>query len=69
MLEMNSPAVSENRETIDQFKLKVVETLCKCESAFPVTELAVVLHIILHVPDSIYRWNNIRNFWAFFGER
>ena len=67
-LDMTSP-VSENRDSIDQFKLKVVEALCKCEAAFPVTEMAVMFHIITHVPDAIYRWNSIRNFWSFFGER
>ena len=69
MLDMTSAAVSENRDSIDQFKLKVVETLCKCEAVFPVTEMAVMFHIIIHVPDAIYRWNSIRNFWSFFGER
>jgi hypothetical protein len=50
-------------------KLAVVHALCKCEAEFPVTELAVMFHALLHVPDCIYRWNSVRNFWSFFGER
>ena len=64
-----SPVDSENREQMDQVKLKVIEALCKCESVLPKTELAVMFHILLHVPDCIYRWNSVRNFWCYFGER
>jgi hypothetical protein len=60
---------SENRDVIDRLKLRVVEVLCKVEAAVPKTELAVMFHIILHVPDCIYRWNSLRNWWNFFGER
>ena len=64
-----SPHDSENREQMDHVKLKVIEALCKCESVLPKTELAVMFHILIHVPDCIYRWNSVRNFWCFFGER
>lgn len=60
---------SENRQVIDQVKKSVIEALCQVEALFPKTELAVMFHVLIHVPDSIYRWNNVRNFWAFFGER
>ena len=60
---------SENRQVIDQVKLTVIEALCKVEALFPKTELAVMFHVLAHIPDAIYRWNNVRNFWAFFGER
>ena len=69
MLFMTSAFDAENRDNIDEFKLKIVETLCKCEAALPVTEMCVMFHIVLHVPDVIYRWNSVRNFWSFFGER
>ena len=69
LLQTSSPYTSENRETIDQLKVEVVEALCLVEIAFPSTELCVMLHLLLHVPDSIYRWNAVRNFWCFFGER
>ena len=60
---------SENRETIDEVKLEVVEALCFAEAYLPRTELPVMFHLLLHVPDAIYRWNAVRNFWTFFGER
>ena len=64
-----SPDESENRDEVDNLKLQVVEALCMVEATFPRTELAVMFHILLHVPDSIYRWGSARNFWCFFGER
>ena len=60
---------SENRDVIDHVKLQVVEALCYVETYMPNTELPVMMHILLHVPDSIYRWNAVRNFWEFFNER
>ena len=60
---------SENREEIDSVKLAVVEALCWAEAFMPRTEMPVMFHILLHVPDAIYRWNAVRNFWGFFGER
>ena len=60
---------SENREEIDNVKLAVIEALCDMELVLPKTELAIILHILVHVPDCIYRWNAVRNYWSFFGER
>jgi hypothetical protein len=60
---------SENRQVIDKVKQTVIEALCVAEAIFPKTELAVMFHVLLHIPDGIYRWNNVRNFWSFFGER
>lgn len=60
---------SENRDRIQQIKLSVVEKLCKAEAVLPRTEMAVLLHSLVHVPDIVYKWNSVRNFWSFFGER
>ena len=68
-LTLTSPFDSENREVLDRLKLKVTEALSRCESVLPKTELAVMFHVLLHVPDAMYKWNAVRNFWAFFGER
>lgn len=57
------------RDTVDRIKLKVIETLCVAEEVLPITEMTAILHILLHVPDAVYRWNSVRNFWAFFSER
>jgi hypothetical protein len=67
-LSTNSAFDSENREAIDKVKT-VIEALCVAEAMFPKTELAVMFHVLMHIPDGIYRWNNVRNFWSFFGER
>jgi hypothetical protein len=58
-----------HRDQIDKLKVMVVEAIVKCEKVLPRTELPVMLHILLHVPDCMYRWNSVRNFWSFFGER
>jgi hypothetical protein len=60
---------SENREEIDEVKLEVVEALCLAEAYLPRTEMPVMFHVLLHVPDAVYRWNAVRNYWSFFGER
>lgn len=69
VLHATSAADSENREQIDRVKSEVTEALCLMEEVLPATELAVMLHIMLHVPDAVYRWNSVRNYWSFFGER
>ena len=69
ILRATSAEDSNNREELDALKLEIVLALCHCEAEFPKTEMAVMFHILLHVPDAIYRWNNVRNFWSFFGER
>jgi hypothetical protein len=45
----------------NRLKLKVLETLVKCEGLLPASEAPVMLHVLLHVPDVMYRWNNPRN--------
>ena len=64
-----SPRQNDDRNPVDRLKLKMVEALVKCESVLPKSELALMLHVLMHVPDIIYRWNAVRNFWCFFGER
>jgi hypothetical protein len=69
ILTTSSDCTSNNRDQIDQLKVKVIEALVLCESVLPRTELPVMMHILLHVPDCMYRWNAVRNYWPFFGER
>lgn len=54
---------------LGQLKYRVVVALTHWEKDLPATELMLLLHELLHMPDAIARWNNLRNFWAFFGER
>jgi hypothetical protein len=60
---------NDNREDMDSLKLQVVEALVACEGFLPVTEQSVLFHVFVHLPDVMYRWNNPRNYWSFFGER
>jgi hypothetical protein len=68
-LETTSAYDSENRDALGDVRLRVIEALSAFEAHLPVTERAVMFHIMVHVPDAIYRWNSTRNFWCYFGER
>ena len=54
---------------MEQLKLRVVELLRVYEQGAPKSNLPRILHILIHVPDAIYRWNSVRNMWCFFNER
>lgn len=60
---------SPNRDYLKGLKEEVVQALVACEKLLPATELSVMFHVLLHVPDVMSRWNNPRNYWSFFGER
>jgi hypothetical protein len=49
--------------------LQAIEALCLLERDFPETELSIFVHEILHVPEFVYRWNAVRNYWCFASER
>ena len=69
LLEATSAHDSDNRDEIDVIKLQCVKALSLLEAVIPKTELSPLLHITIHLPDFIWRWNSVRNFWCFFGER
>jgi hypothetical protein len=50
-------------------KIKVAQALTLMERDFPHTELSIAIHELIHVPDFIYRWNAVRNYWCFVVER
>ena len=52
-----------------QLKRECVLALGRTERDVPHTECAISTHIIIHLPDCIFRWNALRNFWAFHSER
>lgn len=68
-LTLVSPAGVDDRDKIVALKIKVARALSLCELVLPKTEMAVMFHALLHVPDAMFRWNAVRNFWGFFGER
>jgi hypothetical protein len=49
--------------------LQAIEALCVMERDFPLSELSSFVHEILHVPEFVFRWNSVRNFWCFTTER
>jgi hypothetical protein len=69
LVQVDSPHDVNNSDILREVKAQLIEAACLMESVLPKTELAPLFHILIHVPDMIYRWNNIRNFWCFFGER
>ena len=69
LLKATSAVDTPVRDDTDRLKLEIVEALCLCECVLPSTELNILFHVMLHIPDMIYRWNAVRNFWCFFGER
>ena len=48
---------------------KVAKALCLLERDFPGTELSIAIHELIHVPDFVFRWNAVRNYWCFVVER
>jgi hypothetical protein len=61
--------IHSTRTDMSKLKKKVVNAMALFDREFPMTEKAGVFHIILHVPDFIYRWGSVRNGWCFYGER
>ena len=62
-------AVEAAEEQLRRLKRQCVLALSRAEEDVPQTECAISMHIIMHLPDSIFRWNAVRNFWAFHSER
>jgi hypothetical protein len=66
---ITTPSLQQRIEQMKQLKTKVLLALILFEREFPKTLMVGCLHNLLHMPDAIFRWNNLRNFWAFFMER
>ena len=49
--------------------LKIIELLIVYERGVAKSELPPVIHLLIHVPEAIYRWNSVRNMWCFTNER
>jgi hypothetical protein len=56
-------------ETCRTIKTAVARALFKLERDFPGTELSIGIHELIHVPDFLWRWNSVRNYWCFVVER
>ena len=75
LLQANSDQPEDPNDEVDaeeecrMLKQEVIELLSVVELYLPGTELCSVLHELIHVPDCVFKWNSVRNFWAFFNER
>jgi hypothetical protein len=47
----------------------VAKALFLLERDLPGTELSIAIHELIHVPDFLWRWNSVRNYWCFVVER
>jgi hypothetical protein len=54
---------------MDALEARVALALAVFAQAVPATERAPIIHIFLHVPATIRRWNSVRNFWCYAIER
>lgn len=62
-----------NIRTLQELQRKetkeMIERVCIFEKAVPMTVMHVQLHQLIHVPKCAFKWNQVRNFWAFANER
>ena len=56
-------------QTCRTARTAVARALFKLERDFPSTELSIGIHELIHVPDFLWRWNSVRNYWCFVVER
>lgn len=56
-------------QTCRTARTAVARALFKLERDFPGTELSIGIHELIHVPDFLWRWNSVRNYWCFVVER
>jgi hypothetical protein len=61
--------VDESAHTCRTARTMVARALFKLERDFPATELSIAIHELIHVPDFLWRWNSVRNYWCFVVER
>ena len=52
-----------------KMKTSLVKSLCLLERDLPESEFSPFVHQIVHLADSLLRWNNCRNYWCFITER
>lgn len=52
-----------------KFKTEVAETLVLLEATLPAMFFDITLHVLIHLPECIFRWNHVRNYWCFASER
>ena len=65
----DNPDDETSTETCRAAKKAISRALFMLERDFPGTELSIAIHIMIHIPDFLWRWNSVRNYWCFVVER
>jgi hypothetical protein len=66
----DSPATDKIlKRKVSNLQTEVALALSWVERDLPKSMLPYIVHILVHIPKQIYRWNHVRNYWAFFSER
>jgi hypothetical protein len=69
-MDCNADDESINHERVlKQRQKRMAELMCTYERGAPRSELPILTHEFVHVPEQVYEWNNVRNYWVFFSER
>ena len=55
--------------TLTNFFDTIIRTLCDYEKTFPITEHAVIIHLLIHIYESILRFGPAYTFWMYTFER
>ena len=63
------PLTARLKELVATLVEQVAQTLSLLEMCSPLIFFDRLLHILLHVPMAMAKWNSVRNFWAFKSER
>ncbi len=66
---INTPSARDRKRKMKLLRRKSFNVLILLEREFPKTMLTMCFHNLIHAADMIGRWNNVRNYWAFFMER
>jgi hypothetical protein len=63
------PLTARLKQLVATLVEQVAQTLSLLEMCSPLIFFDRLLHILLHVPMAMAKWNSVRNFWAFKSER
>lgn len=72
LLEAESPAFASSDVEAAEWARLLKDRVCVAFAAldtWPHLVYSAKAHVFVHVPAMIARWNNVRNYWAFFNER
>jgi hypothetical protein len=66
---IETPSRADRKKKMRDLRRTAIHTLVAMEREFPRNLFAYCFHNLIHLCDNIFRWNHVRNYWAFFMER